>query len=438
MLKSKPVKLQLKTGAVAVEVDPDASKVRNHDPIRFRISHGVSVNVGVDTFFLSRKQVEELKLEMLTDVLQSKQAESEAIIQAANSRIQDGQVKMVRALREVGRLTHPDILTILDMRRDPNQYVNASSPFFKMFQALARKVMDLSFYNCGNGVSQESRKHDFIAITGAVTRGLDQFVYATPNKATASPYVNFSVIPLSANYEDVRFPKYYDGATGETKKIPKSDFIQHYAFAVNELFNCYRRYLRMLSVSTLEADVDAGLNVDSFVTDPDESKPYAPGLAAGESIEEGSPAGVVIEGLKAEQEASNEREVAARERQKAAKDEAEHQKAEKRRAKAAAKQAERAKERQIKAEAKAAAKAEEREAKRQIKEELRVAKQQAKEAARPAKEAKIIRLATEIASAKRREQEAAKEAKEAGEAFKPQKTPKKGKLDKPPLPTPNE
>lgn len=243
------VRLQHNGNAVSIELDADGARVRNHNPLRFRISHDVTVNTGVNTWFMSRQQLEQLNLDVLTEILEAKQPGGEEAVANAEKRVAKGQQDLVRSVQEISRLTHPDVMMLIDMRQNPNQYVNGSSAFANMFNALARKVMDLSFYATLNGPYPEQQRKDFIKTTGAVTRGMDQFIYCRPNPSTTNPYVNFSVIPIGQNYEDVRFPTHYDARTQTKEKIPKTRFTEIYAYYVNELFDCYRRYLRMLGVA---------------------------------------------------------------------------------------------------------------------------------------------------------------------------------------------
>lgn len=251
------VRLQHNGKSVSIKIGADASKVRNHNPLRFRISHDVEVNTGVDTWFMSRAQVEEVSLQVLTEILEAKQPGGEEAADAAEQRVAFGQRELVSAVQEIGRLTHPDVMMLIDMRQNPNQYVNSSSAFANMFNALARKVMDLSFYATLNGPNADQQRKDFIKTTGAVTRGMDQFIYCRPNASAANPYVNFSVIPAGQNFEDVRFPTYYDARTQTKEKIPKTRFEEIYAYYLNELFDCYRRYLRMLGAAeVLSGDTD--------------------------------------------------------------------------------------------------------------------------------------------------------------------------------------
>lgn len=285
---------------VAVEVHPDAAKVTTHDPMRFRIGYGVSVSTGINTFFMSRQVVEEVQLNVLTEILEASQPGSDEIIESAGSRISHGQATLVRLIREVGRLTHPDILMLVDMRQNSQQYVNSTSSFFPAFSALARKVMDLSFYATTLPPYPKAQRRDFIKITGAVTRGMDQFIYCTPNASFANQYVNFSVIPAGNSYEDVRFPTYYDVREGTKKKIPKTRFTELYAYYVNELFDCYRRYIRLLGAADVLATSDAEINADVFVKEA--------GSGPGEG---GAEAEALIEGLDAEADAQQQADAEA-------------------------------------------------------------------------------------------------------------------------------
>lgn len=243
------VRLQHNGKSVSIELDPDGARVRNHNPLRFRISHDVTVNTGINTWFMSRQQLEQLNLDVLTEILEAKQPGAEEAVSNAERRVAKGQQALVESVQQISRLTHPDVMMLIDMRQNPNQYVNSSSAFANMFNALARKVMDLSFYATLNGPNAEQQRKDFIKTTGAVTRGMDQFIYCRPNASTTNPYVNFSVIPIGQNYEDVRFPTYYDARLETKEKIPKTRFTEIYAYYVNELFDCYRRYLRMLGAA---------------------------------------------------------------------------------------------------------------------------------------------------------------------------------------------
>lgn len=241
---------------VAVDIDPDSGKVTNHMPLRFRLSYGIEVNTGQNTFFMSRQQLEQTQLEVLTEILEAKQPGADAIAERAAQRAAKGQVDLVRICRSAGKLTHPDVLMLVDMRQNPNMYVNNASPHASMFNALSRKVMDMAFYATLNGPYPDQQRRDFIRSTGAVTRGMDQFIYYRPNASEASPYVNFSVIPAQAKHEELRYPTYYGperSGSGEMVKqrIPKSKFIEIFAFYVNELFDCYRRYLRALGMSEI-------------------------------------------------------------------------------------------------------------------------------------------------------------------------------------------
>ena len=243
------VRLQHNGKSVSIELDADAAKVTNHNPLRFRISHDVTVNTGINTWFMSRQQLEQLNLDVLTEILEAKQPGAEEAVSNAERRVAKGQQALVESVQQISRLTHPDVMMLIDMRQNPNQYVNGSSAFANMFNALARKVMDLSFYATLYGPYAEQQRKDFIKSTGAVTRGMDQFIYCRPNASTTNPYVNFSVIPIGQNYEDVRFPTYYDARLETKEKIPKTRFTEIYAYYVNELFDCYRRYLRMLGAA---------------------------------------------------------------------------------------------------------------------------------------------------------------------------------------------
>lgn len=284
------IQLQHKGKPVSIEVAPDGDKVRNYAPLRFRIGHDVTVNTGVSTWFMSRAQVDELSLEVLTEILEAKEPGFEKVIENAESRVSFGQRTLVRSVREVSHLTHPDVLMLIDMRQNPNEYVNGTSAFAAAFNALARKVMDLSFYATLYGVYPDASRKDYIKLTGAVTRGMDQFIYCRPNASAASPYVNFSVIPAEANYEDVRFPTYYNTRTGEKEKIPKTSFREHYVFYVNELFGVYRRYLKQLLASSVEPGNEAQVNADILL--------QAPGDGPGEG---GEGATAVIKRIEAEQ-----------------------------------------------------------------------------------------------------------------------------------------
>lgn len=243
------VRLQHNGKSVSIELDPDGARVSNHNPLRFRISHDVTVNTGINTWFMSRQQLEQLNLDVLTEILEAKQPGAEEAVDNAERRVAKGQQDLVKSVQQISRLTHPDVMMLIDMRQNPNQYVNSSSAFANMFNALARKVMDLSFYATLNGPNAEQQRKDFIKTTGAVTRGMDQFIYCRPNASTTNPYVNFSVIPIGQNYEDVRFPMYYNARLETKEKIPKKRFTEIYAYYVNELFDCYRRYLRMLGAA---------------------------------------------------------------------------------------------------------------------------------------------------------------------------------------------
>lgn len=287
------VRLQHNGNAVSIELDPDGSRVRNHNPLRFRISHDVTVNTGVNTWFMSRQQLEQLNLDVLTEILEAKQPGGEEAVANAEKRVAKGQQDLVRSVQEISRLTHPDVMMLIDMRQNPNQYVNGSSAFANMFNALARKVMDLSFYATLNGPYPEQQRKDFIKTTGAVTRGMDQFIYCRPNASTTNPYVNFSVIPIGQNYEDVRFPTHYDTRTQTKEKIPKTRFTEIYAYYVNELFDCYRRYLRMLGVAevlpgeTDEVSADVLAEAPGNVEDSDsESEDDGPADEVLDDIEE--------------------------------------------------------------------------------------------------------------------------------------------------------
>lgn len=306
------VRLQHNGKSVSIELDPDGDKIRNHNPLRFRISHDVSVNTGLNTWFMSRKQLEAVQLQVLTEILEAKQPGGEEAIEFAERRVAKGQQDLVRAVQQVGRLTHPDVMMLIDMRQNPNQYVNSSSAFANMFNALARKVMDLSFYATLNGPNPKQQREDFIRTTGAVTRGMDQFIYCRPNASEANPYVNFSVIPAGQNYEDVRFPTHYDVRTQTKEKIPKARFTEIYAFYVNELFDCYRRYLRMLgAVEILPGNTDE-VAAAVFARPP------------GEGPEEGGDdSEAVTEGLRSEEDAEILAEQEARQRAQDAANEAE-------------------------------------------------------------------------------------------------------------------
>lgn len=284
------VRLQHYGKDVSVIIDADASKVRNHNPLRFRISHGVTVNTGINTWFMSRQQVTEVQLEVLTEILEAKQPGSEKVVDNAEKRVSSGQRALVATIQQVGHLTHPDIMMLIDMRQNSNQYVNRSSAFANMFNALARKVMDLSFYATLNDPNPKQQREDFIRSTGAVTRGMDQFIYYRPNASAANPYVNFSVIPAGQNYENVRFPTHFDPRTQTKEKIPKTRFGEIYAYYVNELFDCYRRYLRMLGV----AEILPG-NTDEVSADALAQPPGGPG-------EGGAEAEALIESLHSHEE----------------------------------------------------------------------------------------------------------------------------------------
>lgn len=265
------VRLQHNGKSVSIELDPDGDKVRNHNPLRFRISHDVSLG-GINTWFMSRKQLEEVQLQVLTEILEAKQPGGEEAIDNAEKRVTRGQQDLVRAVQQVGRLTHPDVMMLIDMRQNPNQYVNSSSAFASAFNALARKVMDLSFYATASGPNPNGQREDFIRTTGAVTRGMDQFIYCRVNPSAASPYVNFSVIPAGENYEDVRFPTHFEARTQTKEKIPRTRFVEIYAYYVNELFDCYRRYLRMLGAAEVLPGNTDEVSADVFAEpagDPD-------------------------------------------------------------------------------------------------------------------------------------------------------------------------
>lgn len=291
------VRLQHNGKSVSIKIDADAPKVRNHNPLRFRITHDVEVNTGINTWFMSRGQLEEVNLQVMTEILEAKQPGSEEALDAAEKRVAFGQQALVRAVQQIGHLTHPDVMMLIDMRQNPNQYVNSSSAFANMFNALARKVMDLSFYATLNGPYARLQRENFIRTTGAVTRGMDQFIYCRPNASAANPYVNFSVIPAGQNFEDVRFPTYYDARTQTKEKIPKMRFEEIYAYYVNELFDCYRRYLRMLgAVEALPGNTgDVSANVLA----------QAPGDGPGEG---GDGSDAVLAGLEANETAEREAE----------------------------------------------------------------------------------------------------------------------------------
>lgn len=231
----------------SLEVDPDASKLTNSSPLRFRISYGVKVNVGIDTFFKSRKEIEELELETLSTLLEDKQINSDEALKNAIMRVEKGQANLIATVRSVKHLTHPDVMMLADMRENPNQYVNERSVFSSIFNALAKKVMDLSFCalaDVNNAQARTSLVRGFKTAVGGVTRGMDQFEYDMPNPSEANQYVNFSVIPAAEQYSQLRFPTYFNNATGQKEKIPKTRFLDVYQYYLNELFNCYRRYLK--------------------------------------------------------------------------------------------------------------------------------------------------------------------------------------------------
>lgn len=299
------IRLQHKGKPVSIEIAADADKVRNHAPLRFRMSHDVTVNTGVNTWFMSRDQLDRLSSEVLTEILEAKEPGFERVIESAEARISAGQATLVRTVREIGHLTHPDVLMLIDMRQNPNQYVNEASVFAAAFNGLARKVMDLSFYATLHAVYSDAARKDFIKLTGAVTRGMNQFIYCRPNASAASPYVNFSVIPAEANYEEVRFPVFYNTRTGEKERIPKNSFQEHYAFYVNELFDTYRRYLRLLLASSVEPGNEAEVSADIL------AKP--PGEGPGEG---GAGVEAVIAGIEAEQRAEAQADIDAQERKK--------------------------------------------------------------------------------------------------------------------------
>lgn len=278
------VRLQHRGTPVAITVGPDAEKLRNNAPLRFRISHDVTVETGIDTWFMSRQQVEEAQLEVLTEILNAKAPGSDSVIRASELRVQSGQTQLIRTLKTAKHLTHPDVLMLIDMREHPNQYVNDDSTLAGAFHALSRKVMDLAFYATKYGPNPEAQRRDFIKMTGYVTRGMDQFVYCKPCASAANPYVNFSVIPASASYEEVRFPTYFNPRTETKERIPKESFLEHFAFYVNELFNVYRRYLRLLTASNVEPGSEAQADADVFVKGPGEG-PGEGGAAAEAVIE---------------------------------------------------------------------------------------------------------------------------------------------------------
>lgn len=324
------VRLQHKGKPVSIDVDADGDKVRNHTPLRFRVGYGVSVDTGVNTWFMSRDQLDYLSNEVLTEILQTKGPGSDKVLENAEARTSEGQMVLVRSLRSIGHLTHPDVLMLIDMRQNPNHYVNGASTFAGAFRALSRKVMDLSF--CATE-GAEARRRDFIKMTGAVTRGMDQFIYCRPNASAASPYVNFSVIPASENYEDVRFPTHYDKNTETKEKIPKTRFREVYCFYVNELFDLYRRYLRLLGSSNVEAGNEAEVNPGVLLA--------APGDSTGEG---GDGASAVLAGIDAEQMASAQANIDAQnraEQQRQIEAEAEQERVGRKQAKKAKKMSER-------------------------------------------------------------------------------------------------
>lgn len=276
------VRLQHRGTPVAITVGPDAEKLRNNAPLRFRISHDVTVETGIDTWFMSRRQVEEAQLEVLTEILNAKAPGSDSVIRASELRVQSGQTQLIRTLKTAKHLTHPDVLMLIDMREHPNQYVNNDSTLAGAFRALSKKVMDLAFVATQYGPSPKQQRQNFIKMTGYVTRGMDQFVYCRPLASAANPHVNFSVIPAGASYEEVRFPTYFNPRTEAKERIPKEAFLEWFAFYVNELFNVYRRYLRLLSASNVEPGSEAQADADVFVAGPGEGP--GEGGAAAEAV----------------------------------------------------------------------------------------------------------------------------------------------------------
>lgn len=276
------VRLQHKGTPVSITVGPDAEKVRNNAPLRFRISHDVTVETGIDTWFMSRQQVEEVQLEVLTEILNAKAPGSDSVIRASELRVLSGQTQLLRTLKTAKHLTHPDVLMLIDMREHPNQYVNDDSTLAGAFRALSKKVMDLAFVATQYGPNPKQQRQDFIKMTGYVTRGMDQFVYCRPCASAANPHINFSVIPAGASYEEVRFPTYFNPRTEAKERIPREAFLEWFAFYVNELFNVYRRYLRLLNASNVEPGSEAQADADVFVKGPGEGP--GEGGAAAEAV----------------------------------------------------------------------------------------------------------------------------------------------------------
>lgn len=288
------IHLRHRGNGVGASVDPDADKPRNHTPFRFRVGYGVTVTTGVDTFFMSRDQVDALQTDVLNEILHDKALDYDVIVQNAETRAANGVNDLTNLVKSVGHLTHPDVLMLVDMRANAEKYIPSASPFAAQFSALASKVMDLTFYNCAFGAFSTQRVKDFKALTGAVVRGMNQFEYYIPNHAPASPYVNFSVLPLGEQYESVRFPTYYNSMKQAKERIPKSSFKAVYLFYINELFEAYRRYLRLLRIEDAEpgpssAVAGAPKPEEDQDPEPEPREPIDPENLLGDLVIEESP-----------------------------------------------------------------------------------------------------------------------------------------------------
>lgn len=300
------VKLQLQVGGPNIQNDADADKVRTAEPFRFRLNYGATIDPGIDTFLMSRTQIDDLQKTILVELGAqgaNVSAGAERMVNNTISRVEQGGVKIIQGIQSVRRLTHPDILMLVDMKQNSDFYVPSKSAFFKQFKVLADKVLDLSFcalafpkgtdfkgLNMAKAGDIPQSVRDFKGATKNVTRGMDQFEYDLPNIAYTSPYVNFSVIPNDANYSQPRFPKRFNRATEQMEKIPKTDFLNTYLFYVNELFNTYRRYLRLIGFSerlapVLDVPAEAVLPDDESDDEP-EGDPVEPFSSVSESLEQ--------------------------------------------------------------------------------------------------------------------------------------------------------
>lgn len=283
----KQVKLKLLVDGPTIINDPNGAKVTTAEPSRFRLNYGATIDPGIDTFMLTREQIDQIQKDVLVKLSAQDatvNAGAEIMVNNTISRVEMGSKKIITSIQSVRRLTHPDVLMLIDMKQNPDFYVPTKSTFFKQFKVLADKVLDLSFCALAftadagiKGLSITNRDKPatvylFVDSTKDVTRGMDQFCYHLPNLNYTSPYVNFSVIPNDANYTQVRFPTRFNRATEQMEKIPKTDFLNTYLFYVNELFNTYRRYLRLIGHSARLEPVDvAAFDLPDDDDDDDEA-----------------------------------------------------------------------------------------------------------------------------------------------------------------------